>query len=109
MAARTIAALATPPLPSALALLRVAGPLAGAIAASLGVTGKRCSSPVKLRLPCGLTPALAWFAAGPATYTGDDTLELFVPGHPALWNDALDWLLEQGCVRAEPGEFTRRA
>ncbi|MCC6465010.1 MAG: 50S ribosome-binding GTPase, partial [Planctomycetes bacterium] len=42
-------------------------------------------------------------------YTGDDTLELFVPGHPALWNDALDWLLEQGCVRAEPGEFTRRA
>ena len=47
---------------------------------------------------------------GPHSYTGEDTLELYLHGGPAVINHALSSLINEPGVRlAEPGEFTRRA
>jgi len=62
-------------------------------------------------------PAIALVMVGPATFTGQDTVELLVVGHPALLNAVVDSLCDQalgahddhGARRAEPGEFSARA
>ena len=47
---------------------------------------------------------------GPHSYTGEDTLELYLHGGPAVIKHSLETLTAQPGVRlAEPGEFTRRA
>ena len=53
---------------------------------------------------------LALFMAGPASYTGEDTLELYIHGGPSVIAHLLETLCGHEGVRlAEPGEFTRRA
>jgi len=53
---------------------------------------------------------LALFMEGPETYTGEDSLELFLHGGQAVIEHALTTLASIDGVRlAEPGEFTRRA
>jgi len=55
-------------------------------------------------------PILAAHFPGPASYTGEDVLEIQLPGNPALIERVLRMLCGQPGVRlAEPGEFTRRA
>ncbi len=49
-----------------------------------------------------------WFP-GPASYTGEDVLELHVHGSPAVARDTLLAVLAAGARLAQPGEFTRRA
>lgn len=51
---------------------------------------------------------LAWFA-GPKSFTGDDTVELYCHGGPYLISEILAALYEQGIQPAKPGEFTKRA
>jgi tRNA modification GTPase len=57
----------------------------------------------------------ALFCPGPRTFTGQDVLELYVPGNPALLERVLHGVLRAlrqggGSGRlAEPGEFARRA
>ena len=46
---------------------------------------------------------------GPASYSGDDVVELSFHGSPYIVRTALSQLIHQGCRLAEPGEFTRRA
>ncbi|MGP1346512.1 MAG: GTPase, partial [Phycisphaerales bacterium] len=47
---------------------------------------------------------------GARSYTGEDVVELQVPGHPSLVSRVVDALLSCAGVRlAEPGEFTARA
>lgn len=46
---------------------------------------------------------------GPHSFTGEDVLELHLPGSVPLVRDVLDYLLRCGLRLAEPGEFTRRA
>jgi tRNA modification GTPase len=48
------------------------------------------------------------FAAG-RSYTGDELVELHIPGNPLLARIVLDRLVRLGARRAEPGEFTARA
>jgi tRNA modification GTPase len=63
----------------------------------------------------GDLPCLALFQPGPRSFTGQDVLELQVPGNPALLERVIRRLLEAmraelGAGRlAEAGEFTRRA
>lgn len=46
----------------------------------------------------------------PHSYTGEDTLELYLHGGPAVITHAISTLTSEPGVRlAEPGEFTRRA
>ena len=46
---------------------------------------------------------------GPHSFTGEDVLELHLPGSVPLVQDTLNYLLHRGLRLAEPGEFTRRA
>jgi tRNA modification GTPase len=128
----TIAALATPPGTGGLAVVRVSGPGALAVAAavfSASGSGGRLESHRarrgtliwprdprgKHRTPEGLAPgdaidevvALAFLA--PASYTGDDTVEFTCHGGKTTSRLAVEACLAAGAVPAGPGEFTQRA
>ncbi len=45
----------------------------------------------------------------PASYTGEDVLELYPHGNPLIVRKITDDLLARGCRSASPGDFTRRA
>ncbi|MFG0285622.1 MAG: GTPase [Phycisphaerales bacterium JB039] len=109
----TIVALASAPGHSLRAIIRVSGPAAfetiDAIASG-PVARERGIGPIRLGLGAGELPALAITMTGPRSYTGEDSVELLVPGAPALVDLVLGALLEQPGVRsAEPGEFSARA
>ena len=111
----TIAAVSSPPGRSPRGLLRIAGPRALDIAESLSTptdrlrlsTQPRTLLPARLRTPP--LPILAAFFPAPRSYTGDDLIELQLPGHPALLERVLQQTLHSGARLAEPGEFTFRA
>ncbi len=115
-ASETIAALATPAGTSALALIRVSGPLCRELAA--GIFGRPSPTLPHRRHSHGtyrgrdgrVLDDLVWtFAPGPGTATGEDVLELSCHGNPLIAQLILDDLFSRGCRAAEPGEFTRRA
>ncbi|MDQ3696676.1 MAG: tRNA uridine-5-carboxymethylaminomethyl(34) synthesis GTPase MnmE [Gemmatimonadota bacterium] len=111
----TIAAVSTPPGRSALAVVRVTGPRAHAV-------GQRALAPWRgtpraaflstIRHPeTGAIvdrPVVTVYAA-PASYTGEDMVELSLHGGAAVPALALGALLAAGAREALPGEFTRRA
>ncbi len=114
----TIAAVASPPGRSHSALIRLSGPAARDAARELcGITGwTRGLLRASLALPGSVTPAtralpaLALVMPQPASFTGEDTLELLIPGNPHLVRRVLDALLTiDGVRQAEPGEFSARA
>jgi tRNA modification GTPase len=109
----TIFALATAPGRAAVAVLRLSGPRARR--ALLGLAGKapspRRATPRVLRAADGtaLDRALVlWFPA-PASYTGEDCVELHLHGGAAVVDAVAEALLGAGLRLARPGEFTRRA
>jgi len=55
-----------------------------------------------------LDRCMVWWAPGPATYTGEELVEVHAHGNPLI----LDGIVRACCARgarvAEPGEFTRR-
>lgn len=57
----------------------------------------------------GGQPCLALWMPGPRSYTGEDVLELHLPGSPPLLALVQRRLLALGYAPAGPGEFTRRA
>lgn len=110
----TIAAVATPPGTGALAVLRVSGP--GALAVVARCTGGRCLEPRRATL-CRVTDAggetldrvVATFFAGPASFTGEDTVEISCHGGLLVTQRLLARLVACGARPAEPGEFSQRA
>lgn len=115
------------------ALVRLSGPevprLARAIADDLP---PRVGRPGVLRIAGGEPdrhgafelPVLCVRFAAPASYTGQDMLELLLPGHPALVDRVVEAIISEriggrereseaaavgGVRRAEPGEFSARA
>ncbi|MDD3471742.1 MAG: tRNA uridine-5-carboxymethylaminomethyl(34) synthesis GTPase MnmE [Syntrophaceae bacterium] len=52
---------------------------------------------------------IAIFMEGPATYTGEDVVELTLHGSPVILNSAIRLLISRGARLAHRGEFTRRA
>lgn len=114
--ADTIAAIATPQGRGAVAVLRVSGPRAmdilRAIAPSMGEVAPRVQRLVALRHPeTGelLDRGLVTYFAAPASYTGEDTVEIATHGGVLTPQLVLDALMAAGARAAEPGEFTRRA
>jgi tRNA modification GTPase len=111
----TICALASGPLPSAIAVVRISGPAVyeiGALLLSGGLPPARRGTLTKLIDQAGslVDEGIALFFPAPGSYTGEDTLELFLHGGPAVVGHALGALTAIDGVRlAEPGEFTRRA
>lgn len=111
--ADTIAAIATAPGRAGVGVVRVSGP--GARTVAEGVLGA-CPPPRQAVLrafrdaaaePIDRGLAL-WFAA-PASYTGEDVLELQGHGGPVVLAALLERCLALGARVARPGEFTERA
>jgi tRNA modification GTPase len=109
----TIAAPATPPGTSGLAVLRVSGPDTTALAAALfgEVPPPRVVRHRDYRDRTGalIDDVLGVMFQGPHSYTGEDALEISCHGNPFIVQKILEDLLARGCRAAEPGEFTRRA
>ncbi len=113
MKAATIAAPATSPGRAAIAVVRLSGPdITPLIASRLGrVLEHRRATRVTWRDRDGraLDDAVATFWKGPASYTGEDVLELSLHGNPLLVRAVLEDLAAAGIRLADRGEFTRRA
>ncbi len=109
----TIVALSSPPGASARAVVRLSGPRAWALAGEVFAPlppAPRARVDGALRLPGW--PAADAVAVGfraPRSYTGQDLVELWVPGAPPLVRRLLLTLEAAGARQAAPGEFTRRA
>ncbi len=119
MTVETIAAVATPFGEGAIALLRLSG------AAALEVAGRVCRVAkgefadlrarrlhrAKVLSPDGsvLDDVLVSVHRAPASYTGEDVVEITCHGGILVTRRVLDALLGAGARAAEPGEFTQRA
>ena len=112
----TIAAIATAPGRGALALVRVSGARAKNIARDVVLAWDEIR-PRVVRLASIVHPAdgrviehgLVTLFEGPASYTGEDVVELSVHGGAVVPVLVLDALIAAGARQALPGEFTRRA
>jgi tRNA modification GTPase len=108
----TIVAVATPPGRAGLGVVRVAGPeavrIAGVLAA--GTTLQPRMATLR-RLTTGTTvdEVVVTFFASPASYTGDDVVEISAHGSPVLLEAIVRRAIEVGARLARPGEFTLRA
>lgn len=98
------------------ALVRASGPgVPGLIAvlcdgAGGGVPTRRWAGAARLRLGARTLPVLAVRCIAPASYTGEDTLDVLVPGNDTLVARVMDAMRAAPGVRdAHPGEFTARA
>ena len=130
----TIVAIATPPGRGGIGVVRVSGPEAHAVAQALvthhGPLQPRHATLTKVRLkPDGTEAAtgptvrlnppttgidaidqvvVTYFAA-PASYTGEDVVELSAHGSPVVLRAIVNAAIGRGARLAEPGEFTLRA
>ncbi len=109
----TIVAVATPSGRGALAVIRLSGPNAFAIAAK-----HLDPQPLQMRVAqlCSvfdggevLDQALVTFFPGPNSFTGDDTVEFSTHGGYLVPSSVIAALVSSGARQALPGEFTRRA
>jgi len=111
-----IAALATAPGRSALAMIRVSGPdalrLVGRVIPSLEPEPWRTARLAAVTHPVSgevLDHAIYVTYRAPASYTGEDMVEVSVHGGLLVPAEVLGALLAAGAREATPGEFTRRA
>src|SRR4051794_40034470 len=111
---QTIFALSSGRAPSAIAIVRVSGPEAGPVLASLAgkMPSPRAATRALLKAVDGqpLDDAVVLWFPGPASATGEDVAEFHVHGGRAVLASLFASLSASKNVRpAEPGEFTRRA
>ena len=115
-----IAAIATPPGPGGVGILRLSGPGAAQAAAHIfQPLGKTPLSEAPDRqLLYGrvfdqagdlLDTGLAFVSRAPHSYTGEETAEIQCHGSPVVLSLVLDALCAAGARLARPGEFTQRA
>jgi tRNA modification GTPase len=109
----TIAAIATAAGRAGIGVIRISGPEVRSITAALlgSIPIPRVAT---LRSFKGegdevLDSGLALFFAAPASFTGEDLLELHGHGGPVVLDRLLQRALVLGARLAEPGEFSRRA
>ena len=109
----TIVAIATPPGRSGVAVIRLSGPQARIIAREITQTEPQD----RMALYCRFSDQnqelidkgimLGFFK--PASYTGEDIIELHSHGSAAVTSTLLDICVNAGARLAKPGEFTERA
>jgi tRNA modification GTPase len=116
----TIVAIATPPGRGGIGVVRLSGPDAQAIARQLitheGALVPRHATLTLVRAGAAHTPgndaidqAIAVYFPGPASYTGDDVVELSAHGSPVVLKAIVSAAVREGARLAMPGEFTLRA
>lgn len=109
----TIAAIATAPGAGGIGVVRLSGPRARAIAE---VICKRRLTPRHAHHTrfndaddLVIDDGIALYFAAPASYTGEDVVELQAHGSPALLQQLLARVCALGARMARPGEFSERA
>ncbi len=117
----TIAAIATPPGIGGLAVIRLSGPASWEISDKIFQSpGKKKSAfPRPRRVYYGnivdpdtlerVDAVLITFFKAPASYTGEDVVEISCHGSPVIAAAILQLVEKLGAQPAQPGEFTRRA
>lgn len=112
----TIFAAASPPGPAERAVLRCSGPRARELAATVftpALPPVRAQIDGAVRVLDRAVEAMALVMPGPRSFTGEDVVELHVPGSPLLVGLLLAEFAahgrELGARAALPGEFSRRA
>ena len=115
MRADTIVALSSGSLPAAIAVVRMSGPEAPAIAQRIAgpLPAPRTASLRVLRDPVddsAIDEALLLYFPGPDTATGENIIEFQCHGSNAVVRKLIGVMTSvEQCRLAEPGEFTRRA
>ncbi len=112
----TIAAIATPLGVGAIAIIRVSGVDAITIVNKI-FKGKDLTKVASHTINYGhiiendkiIDEVLVSIMRTPRTYTKEDIVEINTHGGIATTNKVLELLIQNGCVPAEPGEFTKRA
>ncbi|MEL6506835.1 MAG: tRNA uridine-5-carboxymethylaminomethyl(34) synthesis GTPase MnmE [Pseudomonadota bacterium] len=111
--AATIFARASAPGRAGVAMFRVSGPRVGAVIAMLTATPLRPRVAHHRRIHgidgSVIDEGILIYFKGPASFTGEDVLELHLHGAPAVGRALFQTLEHAGCVLAEPGEFSLRA
>lgn len=115
----TVTAVSTPPGKGGVAVIRVSGENALAVAEKCFVpkNGKPLSANPPRRAVYGnilldgeiIDDGLLLYFPAPNSYTGEDVVELSCHGGPLLTGMVLEATLKAGAIPAPPGEFTRRA
>ena len=118
IATETIAAISTPPGEGAIALVRISGPAAVSIAEKI-FRGKKRPSRFASHIQCfgdivtesgGLIDEVMMsIHRAPASYTGEDIVEISCHGGTLVTAKVLEACLHAGARGARPGEFTERA
>ena len=113
-AADTIVAAATPPGRGALSIVRLSGPRAHQIARRLcrrwpSVARQALLTEVHDTADATLDHAVVLRYDAPASFTGEDCVELTTHGGALVSTTVIAALIAAGARVAEPGEFTRRA
>ncbi len=112
--ADTIVAIATPPGRGGIGVVRISGPLAHEVTAT--VAGR--SAPLAARHATltdirvdgiAIDRAVVTFFPGPHSYTGEDVVEISAHGSPIVLRGIVEAAMRAGARLAEPGEFTFRA
>jgi tRNA modification GTPase len=110
---KTIFATATPPGRSAIAVVRISGPLAGATPALFGAACPLVGQILVARLVLDqrvIDQVILLFMKAPFSSTGEDVCEIHCHGSRAVIDVLLARLgAEDGFAMAQPGEFTRRS
>jgi tRNA modification GTPase len=115
--ADTIAAISTPIGEGAIAVIRLSGAAALSVLDKVFRSGAVRENFEPRRVYFGqihdgvakIDQALATFFQGPASYTGEDVVEISCHGGVLVSRRILDLVLSAGTRIAEPGEFTQRA
>jgi len=110
----TITAVATPPGRGAVAIVRLSGPQAYAIACKLS---NRSSLPARTPVRSWLTAedgsviddGLLFYFPAPRSFTGEEVVEIHGHGGPVVVEMLLERVIELGARLARPGEFSERA
>ncbi|HVT03454.1 MAG TPA: tRNA uridine-5-carboxymethylaminomethyl(34) synthesis GTPase MnmE [Thermoanaerobaculia bacterium] len=109
----TIVAPATPLATSALAIVRIDGPLAHSIIKGLGAPkdlAERRAVFVRLETAEGpLDEVIVISYVAPKSFTGNDLIEITCHGSPLIVGTLVKEVIDRGARMAEPGEFTERA
>ncbi len=117
MTDQTIAAISTPDGVGALAVVRVSGEKAIEYTSALCSKDLSCAKPreaiftklYSLDKTHLIDEAVVIVMKNPASYTGEDTVEIFCHGGRMVCRAILKELLKTGCRMALPGEFSKRA
>lgn len=109
----TIAALSTAAGQSAIAVIRLSGKQSFGIINKIFESNSKTEKQVRHGFIVDenkkVDEVLCTFFKNPATYTGEDMVEISTHGNPVIVNEVLNLLYKHGARAAGPGEFTYRA